>query len=348
MRFNIKREVISVKQVLLHYAMALATHRQALAMVLLSVLSLLAVVTLYLGDHRLSQGSWHTYGDGLFSVKEDRHEHFDEFHVPQGFKTRLQERGGGQLLGAYQKSVLAETGRVDEIFHINVYSLDSWFKHFYSGERRVYRRYLSQRPSLMPDCDVKRVPDYNGHPAIVYKSKTRDQEGYYMRGMVVCAHRKAYYYECYSHYSPYADWQNDAHTYFYPIDEKGCRLPFTVGDMNHIEMRFFLLSFLFFGVFLFSSFMVYRLFTRPLDRQGGAQPILNAGSHQRFHFIVALTAIMVMVMVVMLISFWQYRGAKVLQSVAYVLVGLILLSFNLPVLVHLYKKARLAPPLDLG
>ena len=116
--------------------------------------------------------------------------------------------------------------------------------------------------------------------------------------------------------------------------------------MNHIEMRFFLLSFLFFGVFLFSSFMVYRLFTRPLDRQGGAQPILNAGSHQRFHFIVALTAIMVMVMVVMLISFWQYRGTKVLQSVAYVLVGLILLSFNLPVLVHLSKTARLAPPLD--
>ena len=57
---------------------------------------------------------------------------------------------------------------------------------------------------------------------------------------------------------------------------------------------------------------------------------------------VAVSVIVAIIMFVMLVSFWQYRGSKVLQSVAYVVFGVELLTFNLPMLIHLYKKSRMA------
>ncbi len=339
---NLKEEIRSVKGALHRFWEALTTHRQLLAIMLLALVSLLGVVILYMSDYRLSRGSWHSYGAGLFSVQEDRKEHFLEFNVPPKFKAELERRGGGPLLGAYQKTLYSETGEVHEIYHINVYSLDSWFKHIFNSESRVYRQYLAQMPKGASDYDMKRIPDFNGHPAIAYKSKTRDFGGFYAMGVVVCAHRNAYYYELYSHYSPYSDWENDEKTYFYPSRTQS-PTNFTVDDMEGIETRFFLLSFLLFG-FFFASFMVlYRMFTSGLHRDRSVvMPILNAKSKKLFNFMVAVSVIVAIIMFVMLVSFWQYRGSKVLQSVAYVVFGVELLTFNLPMLIHLYKKSRMA------
>ena len=59
---------------------------------------------------------------------------------------------------------------------------------------------------------------------------------------------------------------------------------------------------------------------------------------------VTACAIVAIIMMVMLVAFWQFRGTKVLQSVAYVVAGLMQLSINLPILIHLYRKARLPKP----
>lgn len=342
MFLNVKQEILSAAGALHRFWTALSSRRQLLALMLLAVVSLLGVVVLYMSDGRLSRGSWHSYGGGLFSVQEDRMEHFLEFNVPGKFKNELERRGGGRLLGAYQKTLYTETGEVHEIIHINVFSLESWFKHIFSDESSVYRQYFAQMPKGSFDYEVKRVPDFNGHPAIAYKSRSRDYGGFYVMGVVVCAHRRAYYYECYSHYSPFYDRENDEKTYFYPSHSMS-PTNFTVDDMESIKVRFFLLSFLLYGGFLASMTVLYRLFTGGMHRHSVKTPIMNAHSKQRYNFMVALSCIMLIIMLVMLVSFWQFRGPKTLQSVAYVVFGMMLLMYNLPMLIHYYKKARMAP-----
>ena len=45
-------------------------------------------------------------------------------------------------------------------------------------------------------------------------------------------------------------------------------------------------------------------------------------------------------MLVMLVAFWQYKGTKPVQTTAFLCVGLLLYILNLPIAIHLYKKAR--------
>ena len=183
------------------------------------------------------------------------------------------------------------------------------------------------------------APNIDGHMAMLYKSRSRDEGGYYVRGLVICAHRRAYFYESYSNYSPYLDRQNDTHTYYFNIPEDG-RLDFTVDDMNAIENRFFGYSMLLFAAFVIAGVLAFRMITRGIIHQGPVYPIVDAEAHKRCQWVCALTVVEVLVMLVMLVAFWQYKGTKPVQTTAFLCVGLLLYILNLPIAIHLYKKAR--------
>ncbi len=342
---NWKEDIQNVIGAIRHFAEAAAAHKRLLALLLVAAVSLVSVVILYFSDYRYSHGPWRTYENGMFSVNEDRNEHFEKFIFPDSLKRMVERRNGGTLLCAYQKTQVSDDGDVREIQHINVFGLDKLFKHIYTTEASVYRRYLNGRLSSgEKDYDAKRIGDIHGHPALAYKAHTRDEGGFYAMGVIVCAHHKAYVFEDYSPYSPYADWQNDAKTYYYP-QPQGYPQNFTVDDMYRIETRFFITTFVLFLVFYVVFVAVYRLFTRGFHTHGQpAAAIVNQQSKQRHDLMVTLCVIIAIIMMVMLIAFWQFRGTKVLQSVAYIVAGIFQMSINLPVLIHLYRKARQPQP----
>ena len=239
---------------------------------------------------------------------------------------------------------MSDDGDVQEIQHINVFDLSALFNHIFTTEARVYRRYHDNHRFNNKEYESMRIGDIHGHPALAYKARRRDDGGFYSMGVIVCAHRKAYIFEDYSHYSPYADWQNDERTYYFPQAQ---RYPqnFTVDDMYRIETRFFITTFVLYLVFYATFVAAYRMFTRGFHTHGQPPaPILNRQAKQRHDLMVTVCAIVAIIMMVMLVAFWQFRGTKVLQSVAYVVAGLMQLSINLPILIHLYRKARLPKP----
>ncbi len=339
---NLKEEYFSVVAAFKRFWKAIMTNRQPLMLMLLAVVSLFAVVVMYATDYRLSRGSWKTYENGEFSIIEPKGEQFEKFEIPAEFKRTLEKRNGGKLICAYQKSVLSEINEVKEIFHINVFDI-SGLSSIYKSSDMVHERYLKKTQSRYAYYDVKRLPDIHSHPAMAYKSKTRDEGGFYSMGIIVCAHQKAYYFENYSHYSPYSDWENDEKTYFYP-SEKGYPENFTVDDMERIENRFFMVSMLLFALFTLCGVLLFRIFIHRLHPGSIAEsPILNPMSQRRFNFMVAVAVFLGIIMIATMVSFWQYKGTKLLTSAFYVLTGIFQLSFSLPMLVHLYKKARTVP-----
>ena len=67
---------------------------------------------------------------------------------------------------------------------------------------------------------------------------------------------------------------------------------------------------------------------------------MDIEAHKRCQWVCALTVVEVLVMLVMLVAFWQYKGTKPIQTTAFLCVGLLLYILNLPIAIHLYKKAR--------
>lgn len=342
--YNVKDDLNNVLGAIGRFARAAVSNKQLLALVLLALVSLVSVVVLYFSDYRYSHGPWRTYESGLFSVNEGRNEKFEKFVFPDTIRREIEKRNGGRLLCAYQKSYVSDDGDVQEIQHINVFDLSALFNHIFTTEARVYRRYLDSHRFNNKEYESMRIGDIHGHPALAYKARRRDDGGFYSMGVIVCAHRKAYIFEDYSHYSPYADWQNDERTYYFPQAQ---RYPqnFTVDDMYRIETRFFITTFVLYLVFYATFVAAYRMFTRGFHTHGQPPaPILNRQAKQRHDLMVTMCAIVAIIMMVMLVAFWQFRGTKVLQSVAYVVAGLMQLSINLPILIHLYRKARLPKP----
>ena len=340
---NWREDWSNLRLALRRFALALTSNKQLLALMLLAVTSLVAVVIVYYSDYRLHSGPWHTYERGLFSVNESRDEHFEKFLMNDKFKRELEKRGGGPLLCAYQKSMLSEIGEVREIQHINVFDLSHRFKHIYDTERNVYNKFLGSGLLNKEEYDTKRLHDVHGHPALAYKSKTRDMSGFYAMGVVVCAHKRAYFFEDYSYRSRYADWENDEQTYYYPT-AGGYPENFSVDDMDSIEWRFFLVSLFLFLLYATSGAIVYRMFSRGLHpARQPLLPILNTRAKKRFNLMVAFTIVLGVIMFLTLVTFWQFKGVKVLTSIFYIALGIFMLSFNLPVLIHFYRKARTAP-----
>ena len=337
MRF--RYHIGNVKGAILRFARRMLVTKRLTVLMLMGICALMGVVGLYYADARLMVGPWHTYADGLFSVNEPRDEHFEEFTLSADFRRELEQRGGGSLMAAFQKSVVAENGDINDIIHINVYDLSHRFRDFFSTYHRQAQTYLSTENPYFKTYDMMPAPNIDGHMAMLYKSRSRDEGGYYVRGLVICAHRRAYFYESYSNYSPYFDRQNDTHTYFFNIPDDG-RLDFTVDDMNAIENRFFGYSMLLFAAFVIAGVLAFRMITRGIIHQGPVYPIVDAEAHKRYQWVCALTVVEVLVMLVMLVAFWQYKGTKPVQTTAFLCVGLLLYILNLPIAIHLYKKAR--------
>ena len=80
--------------------------------------------------------------------------------------------------------------------------------------------------------------------------------------------------------------------------------------------------------------------TRGIINQGPDYPIVNLESHKRWQWLSGLTIVMMLVMFVMMVAFWQYKGTTPLQTASFIIFGLLIYTFNLPTSIHLYKKAR--------
>ena len=303
------------------------------------VVSLFCMVVLYSCDPRLNQGPWNTYGNGLFSIVEGRNEQFVEFPLTPEFRQQLEKRGGAKLIGAWQKSKINEAGDVTDIQHINIFDLSKQLKGIFKSEASVSRKYFTRENPYFAEFDIKRIGNIHGHPAMAYKSHERDGGGYFSMGLVIIAHRRAYFYESYSHYSPYSDWQNDTKTYFFT--ENGYTPDtFTADNMSDIEGNTFLYAILLFAIFFVAGAMAHRSITRGIIHQGPVHPVVNEEAQQRYQWLGAFTIVLMTVMLVMVIAFWQYNGTKTGQLAAYVLMGIFIYCFNLPTSIHLYRKAR--------
>ena len=335
-RYEIRSFSIAVRRFWRHTA----TNHKMLALMLLAVTSLISVAVYYHSDARLSHGPWSTYDDGLFSVNEPRNEDFEKFNIPADFKQRLEKRSGGRLLCAYQKSRTTPIGDVTEIIHINVFSLDNRFRKIYNHEPTTINKLTAQLP-YFKQLDIMPLGKVYGHETVAFKERQRDAGGYYCCGVMACAHERVYYYESYSHHSPFHDWENDSTTYFYP-SKSFYPLNFTVDNMTRIENRFLIWSIFLFALFILTFFVLYKLNTGGLHHSPDQRkrPIVYPPSRQRFNIIVAVTVIMLITMLITLIALWQFKVNSAVPSVTYVLIGAILLANNLPALVHLYKKAR--------
>lgn len=337
---SLKPHIQSVLTALRRYRLAILANPRMMALVVLALVSLAAVPVLYLSDSRLQRGPWQTYEDGLFSIQERRDDaHFERFDISSEFRQKLEGRCGGRLVSAFQKTLFNEDGDVRCILHINVFSLDRQL----SGRRaltprdRAYVRYLQSDLPALHGYQVQRLPDQNGHPAVSYKNSTRDSEGFYSMGIVVCAHERAYFYEVYSHFSPYSDWWNDQRTYFCPPDYgQG----FTPDDMTHIQVRFLLLSLAMLALFLGVLVVIYHIFTRQVRREH--LPIASQVTLQHFNLTLTAGIILTVSMLGMMGSLWLFGGANALGLAGYVVTGLLQLTVVLPVLIHLYRKSRLA------
>lgn len=338
---NIRNDIGNALQAIRRFARRMLESKRLMALMAMGIGSVVGIVVLYYSDPRLSVGPWHTYAGGLFSVNEPRDEHYEDFILSGDFRRQLEARGGGPLIASFQKSVLSDRGEVSDIRHINVYDLRKHFGRFFSTERKVARVYLSRKNSYFADFDIQRPAQVfvDGHPTLLYKSRSRDEGGYYARGLVVLAHHRAYFLESYSNYSPYLDWQNDTCTYFFsPID--GITRNFTVDDMDAIENHFFCWSLTLFAIYVLCGAVVFRMITRGIIHRVPAQPVVNIEAHRRWQWLSGLTIVLMLVMMVMMVAFWQYKGATPLQTTAFIVLGLWIYIFNLPTSIHLYKKAR--------
>ena len=317
-----------------------STNHKLLAIMLLAVTTLLSVAIYYHSDRRLSNGPWSTYEDGLFSVNEPRNEDFEKFSIPADIKARLEERGGGRLLCAYQKSHTTPIGDVAEIVHINVFELAKKYQGIYNHEPTLLKKLTTQLP-YFKSLDIKPLGKTYGHEAVAFKEHTRDAGGYYSCGIMTCAHKRVYYYESYSHHSPFYDWENDSTTYFYP-SETNYPMNFTTDNMTRIENRFLFWSIFLFALFIVSAFIIYKFNTDGLHHTAYEKPhpIIYPPSVQRFNIVLAITVLMLITMFITLIALWQFKVDSAVPSTTYVLIGLLILSVNIPSLVHLYKKAR--------
>lgn len=331
--------ITNVKGAILRFARRMLITKRLTVLMLMGTCALVGIVLLYYADSRLMVGPWHTYASGLFSVNEPRDEHFEEFALSGNFQRELERRGGGPLLAAFQKSVVSEQGEVVDILHINVYDLSHHFKSFFRSNSREAQAYLSSENPYFKDYDVRVMPKIDGHLAMLYKSRVRDEGGYYVRGLVICAHRRAYFYESYSNHSPFLDAQNDSRTYFFDISDAD-HLNFTVDDMDAIENRFFCLSLLLFAAYVLAGMLAFRMITRGIIHQGPDYPVVDVEAHKRCQWVCAFTVVVALVMMVMMVAFWQYKGTKPIQTTAFLLLGIALYALNLPVTIHLYKKAR--------
>lgn len=334
---NIRRDIENARNAILRFARRMLVTKRLMALMVSGVAALVGVVVLYYSDSRLGSGPWHTYADGLFSVNEPRSEHYDDFRLEGDFRRRMEARGGGRLLASFQKSELNDAGEVVDIRHINVFDLKGRFSHIFSTEKQVARAFLSRKNPYFVEYDIQLAPNVDGHPAMYYKSRYRDEGGYYARGMLVCAHRRAYFLESYSHYSPYLDWQNDAKTYFFSPKES-VTANFTVDDMDSIENRFFCWSLFLFACYVAAGALAFRMVTRGIIHHGPVYPVVNFEAHRRWQWLAGLTIVMMLVMLVMLVAFWQYKGTTALQTAAFVACGLLIYSVFLPTSIHLYKK----------
>lgn len=336
---NIRHDIGNAWGAIKRFARRMLVTKRLFVLMAMGVCSLVGIVVLYYSDSRLAVGPWHTYAEGMFSVNEPRDEHFEEFKLSGDFRRQLEKRGGGPLIAAFQKSVLSDRDEVTDILHINVYDLKKHYGHLFSTEGKVARTYLSRKNPYFIDYDIQPAPKVNGHPAMLYKSRYRDEGGYYARGMVVCAHHRAYFYESYSNYSPYHDWQNDVKTYYFS-DAGSKTMNFTIDDMDAIENRFFIISLLLFATYVIAGGLAFRMITRGIIHHGPVYPVVDEEAHKRWQWLSSLTIVFMLVMVVMMVAFWQYKGTTPLQTAAFVAMGLLIYSFNLPTSIHLYKKAR--------
>ncbi len=307
---------------------------------LLAATSLLSVAIYYHSDKRLGNGPWSTYEDGLFSVNEPRNEDFEKFNIPADFKARLEERSGGKLLCAYQKSHTTPIGNVTEIIHINVFELAKKYQGIYNHEPTLIKKLNAQLP-YFKNLDTKTLDKTYGHEALAFKERHRDAGGYYSCGVMACAHKRVYYYESYTHYSPFHDWENDSITYFYPSDTN-YPMTFTVDNMTRIENRFLFWSIFLFVLFIVSGYVIYKLHTGGLhpSPDDKPHPIIYPPSVQRFNIVLAVTILMLFTMFITLIALWQFKVNSAVPSTTYVLIGTLILSVNIPALIHLHKKAR--------
>ncbi|MDO4511009.1 MAG: hypothetical protein Q4B68_04215 [Bacteroidales bacterium] len=334
---NISHDIHNAWGAIKRFARRMLVTKRLMALMLMGTASLVGIVVLYHADARLAIGPWHTYADGLFSVNEPRDEHFESFNLSGEFRAQLEQRASGRLTSAFQKSVLSYDGDILDIIHISLYDLSNHYDRLFLTESGVARKYLSRKNQCFVDYDIHPAPKVNGHPALHYKSKYRDEGGYYVRGMVVLAHKHAYFYESYSHHSPFRDWQNDGKTYFFTAQDTA---NFTVDDMDAIENRFFLVSLLLFAVFVTAGGLAFRMVTRGIIHQGPRYPIVDVQAHKRWQWLMNLTIVFMLVMVVMMVALWQYKGTTMVQTTAFLVMGLIIYTFNLPTSIHLYKKAR--------
>ena len=336
---NIRHDIENAWGAIKRFARRMLVTKRLMALMAIGVTALVSIVVLYYSDWRLAVGPWHTYGDGLFSVNEPRDEHYENFLLSGDFRKRLENRGGGPLVASFQKSVLSDAGEVIDIRHINVFDISKRFSQLFSTEKQVARTFLSRKNSYFVEYDIQPAPKVDGHPAMYYKSRYRDEGGYYARGMVVCAHHRAYFFESYSNYSPYLDWENDTKTYYFDKSVSETR-NFTVDNMDSIENHFFLWSIFLFAVYVTAGALAFRMVTRGIINQGPDYPIVNLKSHKRWQWLTGLTIVMMLVMFVMMVAFWQYKGTTPLQTASFIVFGLLIYTFNLPTSIHLYKKAR--------
>lgn len=340
---NLRHDIGNAWTAIKRFAHRMVVTKRLMALMAAGVCALAGIVALYYSDPRLASGPWHTYGDGLFSVNEPRDEHFELFELSGGFKRQLEARGGGRLMASFQKSKLSESGDITDIQHISVYDLEKRYTRIFSTDAQVARTYLSRKNPYFVDFDIQSAPKVYGHPALFYKAHYRDEAGYYVRGMVVCAHHRAYFYESYSCFSPYLDWQNDARTYYFSPAE-GISVNFTADDMNAIENRFFLWSLALFAAYVAAGALAFRMVTRGIVHRSPARPVVNVQAHKRWQWLAGLTIVLMLVMLVMLVAFWQYKGTTPLQTASFIALGIIIYGFCLPTSIHLHKKARTISP----
>ncbi len=336
---NFRNDIGNALHAIKRFAHRMLVSKRLTGLVGMGVCSLMGIVALYHSDSRLATGPWHTYAGGLFSVNEPRDEHFEDFILSGSFRRQMEKRGGGPLIASFQKSVVSDRGEVTDIQHINVYDLRKHFSRIFSTERRVAATYLSRKNPYFTDFDIQPAAAVDGHPALFYKSRYRDEGGYYARGMVVCAHHRAYFFESYTNFSPYLDWQNDTRTHFFNEDNAVTK-NFTVDNMDSIENRFFLLSLTLLAIYVLAGALAFRMLTRGIIHHGPALPIVNLEAHKRWQWLAGLTIVLMLVMTVMTVAFWQYKGTTTLQTTAFIALGLWIYIFNLPTSIHLYRKAR--------
>ncbi len=324
---------------------AVATRRQLLLVMSLAVMSVLAIVVLHLADGRHVRGPWHTYGNGLFSVVEERGvQGFVQFSIPKPFKAELERRGGGRLLGAFQKSTLNENTGVQVIQHVNVFDISHQLGRLPMSHSRAYERFLRKHAPDTASYHVQRLSPIGGHPALAYKSRTRDAGGYYSMGIVVCAHERAYYYERYSCWSPYRDWQNDQQTYHF-TQAGGLPTNFTVDDMDRVQLRLFVRAVLLLVCFVAAWAAMLHMAKVSFRRShSGPLEIVNVRSWRRYQVLIASSIIVRIVMLLIVMSLCVYNGSATLQCVALVLCALEELCLALPLRAHLYRKAHTTPP----